>query len=271
MADAGWIITLVDPIMTTNCPCGARYTISNHLIGKRMRCSCGRVLILGTEVVHEQAAEPYNDPNRRTSAHARYDTDSKLLERWPPSGILSVLIGAVGIIWYITASGTSLTTLGKHGNAPVRASQELPGDKCADVIFFQPENGFEFGSEGKILEKNTLNVENNSLHDAVIVLVREDSGKPYRGIYVHANHKASMSNIDSGMYKIRYQIGDRWLPERKFCNILVTREFDTIATFSKTIIGDTIYYSVIEITLSPIRGGNARVRTLDERSFELPE
>jgi hypothetical protein len=80
-----------------------------------------------------------------------------------------------------------------------------------------------------------------------------------------------MTEVPSGFYRLRFQLGQTLMAEhRKFCNVHSTSEFDGDLDFNWTATDDGWEYSSFEVTLHAVPDGNASTSTIPPGGFELP-
>ena len=79
-----------------------------------------------------------------------------------------------------------------------------------------------------------------------------------------------MTSVPLGRYRLRFQVGSEWLPERRFCWLRGTSEFDSAFEFGEIKSETGTQYKTYEVTLHPVPEGTARTHVLADSSFELP-
>ncbi|WP_157594454.1 hypothetical protein [Streptosporangium amethystogenes] len=123
-------------------------------------------------------------------------------------------------------------------------------------------------SNGKILYsrysrgQGTLKIKNGNRTDTVVTLVRGRSKA--LSVYVRARSTATVRVVKDGTYTIFYTSGYRFSTSRgRFTRDPSYRRFDKRLRFVTTSTSTTIW----TLTLTPIRGGNARTRGVSPGDF----
>lgn len=257
--------------MKHQCPCGKEYALAPQLNGRRFRCSCGRILTIGTREVFE--------PPASTRHSARSDAP-KAANAAPtrPSEPLAVLTG-VGLIFLWIWSADS-STPPPRSTQPLRAPSSMAASasaaptptaaaRCATEDAQRPASGQElsrFSRRGL----GRLSIDNGSSYDAVAVLVDVQSGRPYRAIYVRSREVGVFTKVAQGAYRLQFQTGSRWLLDRTFCVPISASEFSDYLVFTEKPEYDGTVYDDMSITLHTVSGGNARTSSLGNTPLQLP-
>jgi hypothetical protein len=115
-----------------------------------------------------------------------------------------------------------------------------------------------------------LTIDNGTRSDAVAVLVRTFDDSPYRAIYIRSHERGIFTRISEGRYYLRFQFGNDWLRERRFCEPYGTSEFVDPLEFRHRQEIDGVVYDIVEVTLHAVAGGSARTHSLPATEFRLP-
>ncbi len=112
------------------------------------------------------------------------------------------------------------------------------------------------GGPGKLKIKNGLS------RDGVVTLVR---GKTKAvSIYVRAKSSATIGDVSDGTYRVYFTTGYRFsVSKGRFTRAAVYQRFDERLRY-RTSGGQ---YRIYTLTLNPVKGGNARTRSIDPKDF----
>lgn len=122
-------------------------------------------------------------------------------------------------------------------------------------------NDFYRGGSG------VLNISNGLSKDAMVLLTRNSDNQIMRA-YVRAGDKFNISSISDGIYQLFYTIGDNWDENRQdFTTNQEFYRFDDPLEFKTLISGTESTYTIMEVTLHEVLGGNARTIPLDRDVF----
>jgi hypothetical protein len=239
---------------------GAYDVLANRPTANRLRQS--------TTVRYSRAA---HDPSGGATTVRRPPSDNM-------AAILSILvvaIGAAGLIAILvsnerfpapTESSVPISTA-TPANSPMHIVSFEPA--CETGLTFRPKSGAEIGGRHRG-GLGRLRVENGTANDAVAVLVDNATLVAKRAIYVRSRETGVVSSIPAGTYRLRFQLGDTWLRQRRFCSAIATSEFNDTFDFREVPSENAIEYSAFEVTLQPVRWGAARTRTLSAADLVLP-
>jgi len=126
---------------------------------------------------------------------------------------------------------------------------------------------------------NKITFKNHQGYDAIVLLVDFKTGKVIRNEYIRAGTNFEMTKIPNDTYYIKVFAGKNWNPQKKFLGGKIVGGFETEPHFFKSgppdgiirIIqyktDDKIYYSVYEITLYPVPGGNMWTKQINGEEF----
>ena len=115
-----------------------------------------------------------------------------------------------------------------------------------------------------------LRVTNGTERDAVAVLIDSATKAPKRAIYVRSGEAGAITSVPNGDYRLRFQFGQHWLRERRFCEPANTSEFDDAFDFREVSAGSRTTYSTFEVTLHPVIDGTAKTHSLSNAELTLP-
>lgn len=265
----------------TQCPCGRTYETGEWLSGRRLRCTCGRILTIGTPFVYEA---PTTEPVGARAADHRSTEGPTADSTGGSAGTAALFLGAIAVFLFLVfvMADRAMTpppvqpaprrvASASSGPSPLeryaRPPATTPTCPAADVL--RPRTSRElapFSSTGH----GRLTIDNGTGLDAVAVLVHAYDEHPYRAIYIRAGEKGIFTRIAQGSYYLRFQFGADWTRQRRFCEIHGTEQFVEVLDFTERLKGDVIEYAVFEVTLHRIAGGNARTEVLASTEFELP-
>jgi hypothetical protein len=113
-----------------------------------------------------------------------------------------------------------------------------------------------------------LSIDNGGSVDAVVSLVRRDAKKPSMSVYVRAHDSFTVSRISDGTYHIFITAGGDWdKAAKRFSRNCSFEKFDEPAKFTTKFTSTAIEYSVHEISITPVIGGNATVSEVAPDAF----
>lgn len=122
---------------------------------------------------------------------------------------------------------------------------------------------------------NKIIIHNGQKRDVIVCLTQYySSNKTIRNEYIRAGDSFEMTSIPNGVYYIKSFFGKYWNPDTVFGGY-VTGFFDTLAGFSKSdqvddllkLEQDNYQYSVYELTLYPVVGGNMESEPIAASEF----
>jgi ribosomal protein L37AE/L43A len=114
----------------------------------------------------------------------------------------------------------------------------------------------------------TLKVSNGTPRDAYVKLVAPDSRKLVTAFYVKADSAFTVEQIPDGTYELFFVTGEDWDAKAKsFSRSSSFTKFDKSLDFVTRQISDGIQYTILELTLNPVTGGNVPLTGVDEQEF----
>lgn len=91
----------------------------------------------------------------------------------------------------------------------------------------------------------------------------------HRYVYVPNGHTFTLTGIGPGRRLLRFALGEDWDPAlKRFSRDRSYAKFDDELTFQELQVDDGTRYTVFQVTLQPIRDGNARTSPMGEDEFE---
>lgn len=114
----------------------------------------------------------------------------------------------------------------------------------------------------------TLKVSNGTNRDAYVKLIDPLSQTLAAEFFVKSNSAYTLEGIPDGTYKVIFALGRGWNARtRSFARSKSFAKFDKSLKYTTLQLSDRIQYRAFEITLNPVRGGNARTSRVNEREF----
>jgi hypothetical protein len=140
---------------------------------------------------------------------------------------------------------------------------------CDSKALLRPATGSELGGKyrGGL---GQLKIANGTQRDAVAVLIDSATKVPKRAIFVRSGEAGAITSVPSGNYRLRFQFGQQWLRERRFCEPANTSEFDDAFDFHQLATVGGTKYSTFEVTLHPVVDGTAKTHSPSNAELRLP-
>jgi hypothetical protein len=118
-----------------------------------------------------------------------------------------------------------------------------------------------------------LIVKNGTSQDAIVKLINPDIDQIVASFYIRAKQTATLKNVPDGSYRIIFTTGKNYNSGTSlFTRNVSYSKFDKIATFSTRVRqeGNSQYtqFSIMQITLHPVVGGNAKTQNIPQREFQ---
>ena len=114
----------------------------------------------------------------------------------------------------------------------------------------------------------SLKVTNGTNRAAYIKLVDPRSRTLVAAFYVKSNSIFTLKQVPDGTYQVLFVLGEDW--DAKTQSLTGSKhfsKFDRSLNFTTTQLSDRIEYTVFQLTLHPVVGGNATTSSVDEREF----
>lgn len=117
--------------------------------------------------------------------------------------------------------------------------------------------------------RSSLRISNGTSSDAIAKLVDSSTGKTSRLIYIQAGSVATIKDIGSGYYMLKFSLGSGYVKETgKFLNSQSFAKFDDTLDCTVSKMNDGVRWTDHEVTLNPVPGGTARTSTISATEFE---
>lgn len=269
-------------MITVRCRCGQVYQADEAHVGKAIRCRCGQVLEIAAPVpTHSSSGR---EPSLRESAPTPgqpVTSSYRAAGRRPGWGMgvgVAATAGILYIAWVIARPEPSDTN--RFGPPPVTIQRPAPAappvltsppaaQMCPEDSVRWPTSSAELGGRyrGGL---GRLRVVNGTDYDAVALLVHSATNTPRRAIYIRSRERGIITQVPTGTYRLRFQLGRKWHVRRFFCDVRGTSEFDDPVDFEEIERNDAVEYSTFEVTLHPVALGTARTHPISQLDFQLP-
>jgi len=117
-----------------------------------------------------------------------------------------------------------------------------------------------------------LKIVNGTYLHAIAKLVDTNEDRAVHTLLIRSEHEATIESIPEGRYRLVFALGKGWNQERqRFYEANSFAKFDDPLVFTTTrrqrSDGAYDYYSVLEVTLHPVAGGNARTSHISDEEF----
>ena len=270
-------------MIVVSCVCGEVFHADDSHAGRQIACRCGkRVTIPAKQTGPKSVATPVASSTRYSNNPA-WSTGARTTPirplgqaRGPDRSFLPwIAVGAAAVLLGVLTrqfGRQDSTSAVEPGALPVQSPFEsLARDTlCSPDTLDRPRTSSELGGSHRG-GRSQLRVANGTNHDAVVVLVSAPNGPPRRAIYVRSGETGVVTEVPSGHYRLRFQLGETLLAEsRRFCAVHSTSEFDRDLDFDRTATEDGWEYSSWEVTLHAVPDGNASMSSIPAGKFELP-
>ncbi|MEQ3637133.1 SH3 domain-containing protein [Alcanivorax sp.] len=109
----------------------------------------------------------------------------------------------------------------------------------------------------------------NGPNEDVIAKLKDKSGEEIISFYVRANETATLKNIPGGYFKFQFATGKYYSSEcgGKFMEGMRVSEDPNYVHYETTIHGHTRYSSIMQYTLTQVRGGNLKMKNVPSGRF----
>lgn len=275
-------------MISISCECGEKYHTEEQHLGKRIRCSCGRLLEINDpssiSSFADEASTVQSVASPAKTARPEVCPTTRIRQSLKHFVVtLTILLAIAWLSWVayelkMPSSITNPTVLIKQSGVaePVSSlkhdssfASRVESFSCSPESISRPRSSTEIGGKyrgglGK------LKISNGTASDAVAVLLDHLSDLPLRAIFVREGEVGLMTAIPAGVYRLRFQLGTDWLVERRFCQPLTTSEFNEPFAFEERELSEATEYSVYEVTLHTVPGGTAKSHAVPNSAFKLP-
>lgn len=129
-------------------------------------------------------------------------------------------------------------------------------------------NGTNVLSPQKTGGYSQLTVENGNPIDALVKLVDQASGQTVRLVYVQARQEATLDNLETGTYDVKFALGRDWdesTQSFRYQQSFVRFEEPMIFKVERS--GNREYWTTYRVTLHRVAGGTAETKSLSEAEF----
>ncbi|MFN8634201.1 MAG: hypothetical protein U0893_10120 [Chloroflexota bacterium] len=233
-----------------------------------------------TAIVAAESARPYvTDPQERAGLDRFIVRCRQARSRESGGGVKAVLI-VVGLVlglfgWGALRSPSSSsstttprpvpTTLSRPAATVTPVPSKPVGPTTTPVTL---PNGQQIQPPTRTGGRSYLDVVNGTPRDAVVKLVDGSTNAAVRFVFVSANNRARLEGIQPGAYRVRFATGQDWdSAAQRFRRDAAFTEFRESFDFTETPTAGGVRYTTGEITLNPVRGGNAPSDTIDASRF----
>lgn len=210
------------------------------------------------------------DPSIPQTLHNHPTTDRKIIGLIILVGVLLTSAGLFSFVKGILLAGSpSFPIAGTPiTGTPVRASPQpvvsppsmplqnrsLPGSKVLVPLAASGDG--------------SLKVSNGTNRDAYVKLIDPASRKLIAAFYVKSNSDLKLEQIPDGTYVVLFTTGEDWDAKAKsFTRSSNFTKFDKSLNFVTKQLTDGRQYTIIELTLNPVPGGNATTHGVSEQDF----
>jgi hypothetical protein len=174
-----------------------------------------------------------------------------------------------GAGWIVFAVIVVLGLFGWSASKTTPSSSSAPTSRPASTATgVTLPNGQQIQPPTRTGGRSYLDVVNGTPRDAVVKLVDGRTNAVVRFVFVSANNRTRLGSIEPGTYRVRFATGQDWdSAAQRFRRDAAFTEFRDPFDFTETPTAGGVRYTTGEITLNPVRGGNAPSNTIDESRF----
>ena len=131
----------------------------------------------------------------------------------------------------------------------------------------RPETGTVI-KECKMDGRGELDIINNGADDAVAALKENQTGIVVGAVYIRGGDVFKLIGIEDGSYDLYFKQGQNWNASlQKFEAKASQSRMDDPLTFETVRVPEGIRYSMVEITLNEVPGGNTIAVPVDDEDF----
>jgi len=242
--------------------CGETYNYEKKHIGKKIKCrKCRNIIILKNRKINNDQ-DIIEDPKDDLNQTVRM-TDSKTNRNYNIFNLISILII---IVFVGIAINHFLINDGNSSN---------PSNPSNEDVYINLNNNYNSLNNGqKIFNSedahgiNELLIKNGTGKDAAIKLY--SNNVLYLYVYVKSYNEVLIDNIPAGQYNIAFTSGLDWDEDNnEFLKNVAYYKFSDVFEFEVLEKYGGIEYTSYEVTLHPVRGGNAPTKRLDNLDFHM--
>ena len=131
----------------------------------------------------------------------------------------------------------------------------------------RPDTG-TFIKESMMDGRGELDIINNGADDAVAALKENKTGILVGAVYIRGGDVFKLIGIEDGSYDLYFKQGQSWNASlQKFDDEAGQSRMDDPLTFETVRVPEGIRYSMVEITLNEVPGGNTIAIPVDDEEF----
>ena len=121
-----------------------------------------------------------------------------------------------------------------------------------------------------LIGSGVLTIQNGTGHYAIVKLINAQTLAKEFVFGVDAAQTQPFMNIPDGTYLIVFSVGDNVSVQKSqsFVPCLACSRFEQPVVFTTQRENNSLIYSKNLITLNPVPGGNAKIRTITEQEYE---
>jgi hypothetical protein len=251
--------------------CGARNRVGTY--ASTLTPVCGKCRASLQTAIETYRHEDHSSPESTFANPPRAHRNAKL---YVGLGIIFVVLG-VGAVVLLQEKSTPPRSASEYksteryvpSNPPVRVT---PQPHQAPTENRRLPNGTIIRGTG-LYGQGTLTVKNGLASDAAAKLVNKRDNVCEAYFYVCANDQFTLSGINEGDYRLLFGIGEDWDQSTEFfTRNQAVSEFNKPMDFEtfKEQRGNAIYtnWTVMEVTLHPVPGGNIKTHTVSAEEFQ---
>jgi hypothetical protein len=113
-----------------------------------------------------------------------------------------------------------------------------------------------------------LTIENGNPTDALVKLVDQASGQTVRLVYVQSKQEATLDNLETGTYDVKFALGRDWDESTQSFRYQPSFvRFEEPMIFKVERSGNREYWTTYRVTLHRVAGGTAETESLSEAEF----
>jgi len=118
--------------------------------------------------------------------------------------------------------------------------------------------------------RGELDIINNGADDAVAVLIVNKTGFVVAAVYIRGGDVFKLTGIEDGSYDLYFKQGQSWNSSlQRFDDETGQSRMDDPLTFETVRVPEGILYSMAQITLNEVPGGNTVAVPVDDEQFPV--